>query len=90
MQNVDTHDMALCQRMLTNQGLCSKTSCRLLVEPLTHLESWFCNLYMHTEHISTNLKNLKQVIYIFEVLIMTQGKNLTSHDSKSILSKDLM
>jgi len=74
MQNVYTHDMALCQKVLTNQGLCTKTSCRLLVEPLTHSESKFCNLYAHTEHISTNLENLKQIICVFEVLIMTLGK----------------
>jgi hypothetical protein len=74
MQNVDTHDMALCQKMLTNQGLSTKTSCRLLVKPLTHSESRFCNLCVHIEHISTNLENLKQIICIFKVFIMTQGK----------------
>ncbi len=62
MQNVHTHDMALYQKVLTNQGLC--TNCRLLVEPLTHSESKFCNLYAHTEHISTNLENLNK-LFVF-------------------------
>jgi hypothetical protein len=50
MQNVDTHDMALCKKKLTNQGLCTKTTCRLLIEPSTHSKSTFSNLYVHTHN----------------------------------------